>query len=476
VEPVTIILLVIAVVAVLGALGFGAAFARARARIATRDAALRSALELAGADSLDDAVLAIAQAKRRGEAIAALTPAVEEIGERHARVISAVAARDSAGSTAQENLEIALRQQTVASERVGELTRGVVEAGAAVEETVSSISTVSDNISGIADNVTSVSSAVGQLAVSVNQVAGSAREASTLSLEADRKAKDGGIAVERLVRSTREIADDIQGIVVRMQELGTASDRIGAIVEVIDAIADQTNLLALNAAIEAARAGEHGRGFAVVADEVRKLAESSAQSTREIGKLVKDIQAKTTEVVRSTTTSGEKAASGLQMADLAGRAIGDISQAVGEANRLIEQISMAAREQASGASAIVNSVEQMNGLMREAARSLEEQNLSNQQIVTIITAIQRNASGVEDAISEQRNACNTLFESSKALAKTSRAARDAVTGLDGVAEALRERVLAVGAPARSAQERALGNGENEPRALTGAYGATVTGR
>ncbi|HTW83752.1 MAG TPA: methyl-accepting chemotaxis protein [Candidatus Sulfotelmatobacter sp.] len=474
-DSATVGLIAVTVLAVVVALAFGIAYGRARAGWAAQTKALRSAYDEAGVDSLAEAVLALGEARRRTEAVAALAPAVDEIAERHQRAITAIVARDSVGAAAQDNLETALRAQDTAGEQIGELTRGVVEAGAAVEETVSSISTVSDNITGIADNVTSVSSAVGQLAVSVNQVAGSARDASTLSLEADRKAKDGGVAVERLVRSTREIADDIQGIVGKMQELGTASDRIGAIVEVIDAIADQTNLLALNAAIEAARAGEHGRGFAVVADEVRKLAESSAQSTREIGMLVKDIQAKTSEVVRSTTTSGEKAASGLQMADLAGRAIGDISTAVAEANRLIEQISMAAREQATGASAIVNSVEQMNGLMRQAARSLEEQNLSNQQIVTIITAIQRNASGVEDAISAQRTACTTLYESSKQLAKTSRAARDAVTGLDGVADALRERVLAIGTPARNGFENQL-TGDREQRRLTGSYGASSTGR
>jgi methyl-accepting chemotaxis protein len=444
VDVVSVVLIVVAVLAVLVALATAAAYGRLRARAAAQDAALRAAFQIVGVDSLDGVVNALEQTQRRGGAVAALGPAVDEIAERHQRVMAAIAARDAVGATAQQNLETALRSQDTANETVNELTRGVVEAGAAVEETVSSISTVSDNITGIADNVTSVSSAVGELAVSVNQVAGSAREASTLSLEADRKAKDGGVAVERLVRSTREIADDIQGVVSKMKELGTASERIGAIVEVIDAIADQTNLLALNAAIEAARAGEHGRGFAVVADEVRKLAESSAHSTREIGMLVKDIQAKTTEVVRSTTASGEKAASGLQMADLAGRSIGDISQAVGEANRLIEQISMAAREQAGGASAIVNSVEQMNSLMRQAARSLEEQNLSNQQIITIITAIQRNAGGVEDAIRAQRDACETLAENSKNLARASRAARDAVSGLDGVADALRERVSAIG--------------------------------
>ncbi|HTD37937.1 MAG TPA: methyl-accepting chemotaxis protein [Candidatus Limnocylindrales bacterium] len=449
-----VLLLAVAVLAAGAAAICFIGYRRADADRRAQHATLRGALDVAGTDALEGLVEALIDARRRSEAVAALAPAVDELAERHRRIADAVNARDAVGTTAQEALKAALGEQTAAGAAVGDLTAAVVQAGASVEETVTAISMVSGNITGLADNVGNVSSAIGELAVSVNQVASSAREASTLSVEADKKAKDGGVAVERLVRSTREVADDITSVVAKMQELGRASERIGAIVEVIDAIADQTNLLALNAAIEAARAGEHGRGFAVVADEVRKLAESSAQSTREIASLVKDIQAKTGEVVKSTSSSGAKAESGLQMADVAGRAIGDISSAVGEANRLIEQISMAAREQASGASAIVNSVEQMNTLMRDAVRSLDEQNAANHQIVDIIAAIQRNANGVEAAIARQRAACDELVNASKSLAAASRTTKDATAGVDEIADSVRDRV----------------------RAITGGHGESSTGR
>ncbi len=438
-----IVLVVIAAAAAAAAAAAGLAYRRSHRSLEAQRATLRGALDVAGTATLEDVIATLIEARRRTQALAGLAPAVEEIAERHERLKHAVAARDGAGVTAQQALDAALAQQETARRAIRELTGGVGGAGAAVEQTVASIRTVSGNIGGLADNVGSVSSAIGELAASVNQVAGSARDASTLSVEADRKAKDGGVAVERLMRSTREIADDVAAVAAKMQELDEASERIGAIVEVIDAIADQTNLLALNAAIEAARAGEHGRGFAVVADEVRKLAESSARSTREIGSLIKDIQAKTGEVVRSTTASGTKAETGLAMADLAGRAIGDISSAVGEANRLIEQISLAAREQATGASAIVSSVEQMNLLMREAATSLDEQDVSNAQIVGVIADIHRCAQTVETAIDEQRAACELLAGSSKALAGASRTTRDVTASLDGIAEALRERVQAI---------------------------------
>ncbi len=369
----------------------------------------------------------------------ALEGAADEVVSRHEKLGQALRSQESARSDQRGAIEEASVEFTHVTEASTSLNRNVVETSAAIEETVSSIRMVSSNIGGLADTVNSVSSAIGELAVSISQVAGNAQEANTLSLQADTKARDGGKAVERLVESTREIANDIGSIVKKMEELGSASAQIGNIVEVIDTIADQTNLLALNAAIEAARAGEHGRGFAVVADEVRKLAENSAASTKEIGHLIKDIQAKTVEVVRSTTESGAKATTGLQMADLAGRAINDILTAVAEASRLIEQISTAAREQAAGSSAIVNSVEMMNQLMREAARSLDEQNTSNAQMLATIASMQRLTDSVSGAVERQRAAFRSIDDAATRLAAAASLSLDASAGIEDAAHALRER-------------------------------------
>jgi methyl-accepting chemotaxis protein len=437
------------------------AIARFDAHVGAQRKVLTRALQSAEVADLDAFGDALAVERKRAAAVLSLGPAVEEIIVRHTKLSTAMVSEENAlGETRTASTDALTHLQTT-GDSMTTLSRSVDDSSAAIEEMVSSIRLVSDNIGGIADTVNSVSSAIGELAVSISQVAGTAREANTLSLEADTKARDGGKAVERLVESTREIATDISSVVLKMQELGDASARIGNIVEVIDNIADQTNLLALNAAIEAARAGEHGRGFAVVADEVRKLAENSASSTREIGVLVKDIQAKTDEVVRSTTASGTKAESGLQMADLAGRAITDILEAVAEASRLIDQISTAAKEQALGSAAIVNSVEQMNLLMREAARSLDEQNTSNGQMIATITQMQSLTNTVNAAVEKQRDASQRIDLAARRLTEASKTSRDAFAGIDDISGTLRERIAAIASEVHRPRQNELehaGNG------------------
>ena len=432
-----------AAVMLAGAVACAVLALRMRDAYRSESAVVRALLEAGGAGSADALAATLATARRRAAAIPALAETADHIADRHHSLNAALSMRTQAAAREQEAIELAIREISGSDQTLSRLSQEIGSVSSAVEESVASIGLLSRNVGDLADNVGTVSSAIGELAVSVNQVAGSARDASVRSLEADTKAKDGAVAVERLVGSTREIADDIGAVVERMEELGAASAQIGSIVETIDAIADQTNLLALNAAIEAARAGEQGRGFAVVADEIRKLAERSAASTREIGSLVRDIQQRTSDVVRSTNASRDKVQTGLDMADVAGRAIHDISSAVAQANRLIEEISIAAREQATTSSGIADSVEQMNTLTRASATSLQEQALAGRQITAGIAEIDRHTKSVDEAVVRQRRAFDRLAEESAILADARAATRDALSGLDELAETLRARIAAL---------------------------------
>jgi len=419
-----VVLSIVCVVAIAAAL-LGFARAARFAETARRTAAEREVLQTE---------LTVAQG--RAGVLLALAPSAKEIVEKTTALTGGLKVQESALFETSAATADALGGLVGVADTTQELSRSVGESSAAIEQMVASIQLVSGNIGGLAGTVEGVSAKIVSLARSIEQVAGNAQNANTLSMQADTKARDGGKAVEELVTSTRAIADDISAVVREMEELGSASERIGNIVEVIDSIADQTNLLALNAAIEAARAGEHGRGFAVVADEVRKLAENSARSTKEISQLIKNIQAKTAEVVRSTTASGARASAGLAMADRAGRAIDDILGAVSQATGLIDQISTAAREQAAGSSAIVASVDEMNSLTGEAARSLAEQNTSNQAMMFTVDAMRQIAERVSSAVALQRQACDRIAAAASLLEASAETGRVATQGIESVAGAI----------------------------------------
>jgi methyl-accepting chemotaxis protein len=357
--------------------------------------------------------------------------------------------RDETGGASRQGMKTVQRHVIDAGATVGQLAQAVHVAGSAVEERIVAIESLSANVVELAANVDTVSSSVGELASSVSQVAANAQHASERASEAEQKARDGGIAAENLLESTRAIGVDISAIATKMQQLVECSDRIAPIVEAIGGIARQTNLLALNAAIEAARAGDHGRGFSVVADEVRKLADGAASATREIGALVSATRAKTTDVARSTHASGDRAKNALAMADAAGSEIADVSSAARETNAAIARISTAAREQAAGASAIVVSVDAMNGLMQRAAFSLDEQTSGNRELLAAVTSVRDLAQHVEGAIARQETAFADLSRASADLMVTSDACREKRAAVDDACDALEQSTG--DAPALSAE-------------------------
>ncbi len=207
------------------------------------------------------------------------------------------------------------------------------------------------------DQVNRIATAVEEMNSTVSEIAGNAETAARVSDEASDKAGAGASVVRETIDGMNRIADVVDKAAEKIHSLGEKSAQIGEIIGVIDDIADQTNLLALNAAIEAARAGEHGRGFAVVADEVRKLAERTSQATKEVAATIKTIQEETHEAVESMEESKKEVEQGKELASASGSALEEIKQSVESVTGMINQIANATREQSQATEEITQSIE-----------------------------------------------------------------------------------------------------------------------
>ncbi len=230
---------------------------------------------------------------------------------------------------------------------------------ASADQMSSELGQLQESSNNQSEATSSVAAAVEELTVSIGMVADNASETEKLS----EKTKEAAIAGEKVVHRAAEemalIASSVAGSAQHIQSLAEHSGQIGNIVGVIKDIADQTNLLALNAAIEAARAGEQGRGFAVVADEVRKLAERTTKATTEIGSLIDRMQQETGTAVSSMELSKQQADKGRTLAREVGEALSLISANVRHTGERIVEIASAAREQSSATQQIAVSVEQI---------------------------------------------------------------------------------------------------------------------
>ena len=215
------------------------------------------------------------------------------------------------------------------------------------------------------DAASNMAAAVEQMTVGIEHIARGAGAADELAVRSGELSRDGGAIVASVVQEISEIAVSVAESARTVEELGERSGQISAIVGVIGDIAAQTNLLALNAAIEAARAGEQGRGFAVVADEVRNLAARTANSTREISEMVKSIQQGTAGAVEGMERGVERVNAGVARAEKAGEAMARIRQAAEQVQGTVAEISHALREQSSASTEIAQQVEMIARMAEE---------------------------------------------------------------------------------------------------------------
>ncbi|HEV2987362.1 MAG TPA: methyl-accepting chemotaxis protein [Candidatus Angelobacter sp.] len=229
--------------------------------------------------------------------------------------------------------------------------------------------------------ITNTSSAVEELTVSMKQVSNNAEASAEAARRALDAAEQGNRSVHDTLEGMQRIRSSVQATAKRIKALGDRSLEISEIVNVINDITEQTNLLALNAAIEAARAGEAGRGFAVVADEVRKLAEHSRNATKDIAALIKAIQAETNDAVVVMEEGTKEVEIGAKLADQAGKALEAISNVVRQSAELVQEISLASKQQVRGTEGVANAMQIISNITRQTSQGARQTARTVEQLV-----------------------------------------------------------------------------------------------
>ncbi|NUQ51424.1 MAG: methyl-accepting chemotaxis protein [Phycisphaerales bacterium] len=273
-----------------------------------------------------------------------------------------IATLSSSFNTFVEKIHTTIKQVATTT---NELAAAATQIAASAEEMASGITRQEQQTS-------QVSAAVVEMSASVGEVAQKAKDVNLASDAARDNASKGGNIVQQTVSEIMGIAEDVGQSAESVTELGKQSEQIGEIIQVINEIAEQTNLLALNAAIEAARAGEHGRGFAVVADEVRKLAERTTQATDEVAKSIKAIQGQTGNAVQQIEAGSNRVNKGVELATNAGTALKSIVEGSARLSEMVAAIAAAAEQQSAASEEITRSVEQISSVTRETSQGASQ--------------------------------------------------------------------------------------------------------
>ncbi len=276
---------------------------------------------------------------------------------------------------------------------VSKINETTGEVSAAAEVTRSSVDTLSQASEKQAQEIADVSTAVSEMAVSIDQVSFNAAESSSVAVRSMEIASKGVNTVQNTIGGMDKIRGQIQEIAKRIKRLGESSQEIGDIVLLINDIADQTNILSLNAAIQASMAGDAGKGFAVVADEVQRLAERSGAAAKQISALVKTIQGDTNEAVSSMEQTTSEVVQGTRLTQEAGVALEEIEGVSKSLAEIIGNISDAARQQAASAGKISNTMESIQEITSQTTEGTRSTANSVGELAEITNALQLSVTG-----------------------------------------------------------------------------------
>jgi twitching motility protein PilJ len=264
---------------------------------------------------------------------------------------------------------------------------------AAAKATQASVQHLARATGAQSEQVASVTTAVSNMAVSIEQVSANAERCATVVRHSVEVAYRGGDAVRRTIDGMTTIRQTIQETSKRIKQLGESSQEIGNTVEIINDIAEQTSILALNASIQASAAGESGRGFAIVADEVQRLAERAANATRQIENLVRNIQSDTSDAVFAMDKTTTDVVGGALLAENAGAALEEIQQVAGQISVLMENISESARHQAAVSASITRSMQVLMEISTQTADGTTGASLSITKLTELSAELRRAVAG-----------------------------------------------------------------------------------
>lgn len=257
------------------------------------------------------------------------------------------------------------------------ISSGIAAASAQLHATSEQIATAAEEV---ASQTSTVATASEEMSATSLDIARNCTFAAENSKKTSDSADFGASIVQETISGMEKIADRVMQTAMTIGTLGTRSEQIGEIIGTIEDIADQTNLLALNAAIEAARAGEQGRGFAVVADEVRALAERTTKATREISEMIKSIQSETKAAVRAMEEGVSEVEKGASSSMKSGEALQEILSQIGEVTMQINQIATASEEQTATTTEITSNIQQITDVIHQSANGAEETSAAAAQL------------------------------------------------------------------------------------------------